>query len=74
MMLQRTATNPLFFSDFYLAICDGKQLPAAVCLELRKQKPLSNALGGSYLLCEEHMLRTQRKRGYDGTLSRQASS
>ena len=36
-----------------------KQLPAALCLELRKQKPLSNALDGSYLLCKEHMLQTQ---------------
>ena len=52
----------------------GKQLRAVMCLELRKQKPLSNALDGSYLLCEEHMLRTQWKGGYDGTLSRQASS
>ena len=34
----------------------GKQLPAVMCLELRKQKPLSNALDGSYLLCEEHMI------------------
>ena len=52
----------------------GKQLRAVMCLELRKQKPLSNALDGLYLLCEEHMLRTQWKGGYDGTLSRQASS
>ena len=52
----------------------GKQLRAVMCLELRKQKPLSNALDGSYLLCEEHMLRTQWKGGYAGTLSRQASS
>ena len=37
----------------------GKQLPAVMCLELRKQKPLSNALDGSYLLCEEHRLKTQ---------------
>ena len=29
----------------------GKQLPAVMCLELRKQKPLSNALDGLYLLC-----------------------
>ena len=34
----------------------GKHLPAAVCLEPRKQKPLSDALDGLYLLCEEHML------------------
>ena len=52
----------------------GKQLPAVMCLKLRKQKPLSNALDGLYLLCEEHMLWTQWKGGHVGTLSRQASS
>ena len=43
---------------FAYGLFSGKQLPAVVCLELRKQKPLSNALDGLYLLCEEHMLRT----------------
>ena len=52
----------------------GKQLPAALCLELRKQKPLSNALDGLYLLCKEHMLWAQWKGGHVGTLWRQASS
>ena len=33
----------------------GKQLTVVMCLELRKQKPLSNALDGLYLLCEEHI-------------------
>ena len=48
----------------------GKQLPAVMCLELRKHKSLSNALDGLHLLREEHMLRTQWKAGHVVTLSR----
>ena len=51
----------------------GKQLRATVCLELRKQKPLSDALDALRLLCGEHMLRTQWEGGHAGTLCRQAS-
>ena len=60
----------------HLAFClfSGKQLPAVMCLELRKQKHLSNALAGLDLLCEEHMLWTQWKGCHVGTLSRQANS
>ena len=52
----------------------GKQLRAVMCLELRKQKPLSNALDGSYLLCEEHMLRTRWDGIHPDILWGQASS
>ena len=52
----------------------GKQLTSVMWLELRKQKPLSDALDGLYLLCKEHMLQTQRDRGHAGTLWKQASS
>ena len=52
----------------------GKQLPAAMCLELRKQKPLSAALGGLCLLCKKHMQRTRWEGGHAGTLWRQVSS
>ena len=56
------------------SLFSSKQLPAVMCLELRKQKLLSNAMDGSYLLCQEHMLRTQWKGGHAGKLLRQASS
>ena len=52
----------------------GKQLTEVMCLELRKQKPLSDALDGLYLLCEKHMLRTRWEGGHAGTLWRQVSS
>ena len=52
----------------------GKQLIAAMCLELRKQKPLSDALDGSCLLCEEHMQQAWWEGGHAGSLWRQASS
>ena len=58
---------------FSYSLFSGKQLPAVMCLELRKQKPLSNALNGLYLLCEEHILQTQWKEGHVDPLSRQAS-
>ena len=32
----------------------GKQLTAVMCMELRKQKPLPDALDGLCLQCEEH--------------------
>ena len=57
---------------FAYFLFSGKQLPEVMCLKLRKQRPLSNALNGLDLLCEEHMLRTQWKGGRAGTLSRQA--
>ena len=51
-----------------------KQLTTAMCLGPRKQKPLSDALDGLYLLCKEHMQWTQWEGGHAGTLWRQASS
>ena len=52
----------------------GKQLTAVMCLELKKKKPLSDALDRLCSLCEEHMQRTRREGGHGGTLWRQASS
>ena len=59
---------------FAYGLFSEKQLPAVMCLELRKQKPFSNALDGLYLMYEEHTLWTQWKGGHVGTLSRQATS
>ena len=42
-------------------VLSGKQLTTAMCLELRKQNPLSDALNGLGVLCEEHMQRTRRE-------------
>ena len=59
---------------FAYSLFSGKQLPAVMCRELRKQKLLSNALDGLCLLCKEHMLWTQWKGSQVGKQSRQASS